>query len=381
MERNEPLCLALGMGAIGKAVSGYAMRRAGVRVIYADIAQTLIDTVNRDGGYWLGTADIYTKTLTKEFITGVSAVHTDAPEAQQAAIEADYMISAVGPKGFRALLPKAAGWLRARAAVTDKPLYYMVFENDHDAMELLRGAVREALGDIPSWLHLAKCSIERMTKVVELPDTGTTAIGETFFPIIADGAAMAGSGIAGRTDVIELADDVEKYYYRKLLTNNLGHAVLGYAGIPKGYTNTLEAMADAEIYTLLRRALEESGRAICAKWGFTAAHMQKHIDTLMLRYANPGLVDALPRLARDPLRKLSPDDRIVLPIRLCYTYGIPAEGLLEVLHRAICFDAPDVEGSDTLRALHASIGEAGILKTVCKADGTFLQDALRLAAT
>ena len=379
MKENEPLCLALGMGAIGKAVSGYAMTRAGVHVVFADIDNAQIQTVNRDGGYWLGTADIYSKQVTKEFITGVEALHAESPGAQKAAVRATYLITAVGPRGFHALLPRVIGWLKARAAVSDAPLYYMVFENDSGAMVQLHEAVDEAFGTCPSWLHLAKCSIERMTKVVNLPDVGTIALGETYIPIIADQTAMTGCGIYDRTDLIEMVDDAQRYYYRKLLTTNLGHAVLSYFGYPKGYRNTLEAMADPEIYELLRETLSESGKTVCKKWGFPEKHIEQLLDTLMLRLANPGLVDDLERLSRDPIRKISPDERIILPIRLCYQYGIEPSGLLKTLHRAIWYTNPNVEGGQELIDLRQSIGEEEILKTVCKAEGQLLKDALRVA--
>lgn len=375
---NQPLCLALGMGAIGRAVSGYAMTRAGIHVTFADVVVEQIKAVNREGGYWIGTADIYTKKLTKEFISNVDALHVDAPEAQEAAIRAEYLISAVGSRGFRALLPKVISWLLVRGAVSTAPLYYMVFENDNEAMELLRDAVLDAFGTCPMWLHLAKCSIERMTKVVELPENGTIAIGENFFPIIADRTSMADCGISERSDILEMVDDVQAFYFRKLLTNNLGHAVLGYAGHPKGYRNTLEAIADPEIYALLRETLSESGRAVCANWGFTEEHMYHHIETLMLRFSNPGLVDDLERLSRDPIRKISPEERIVLPIALCYRYNIQPCGLLQVLHYAISYTNPNVERGQELIDLRQSIGEQGILKTICKAGAHFIEDVLQL---
>ena len=377
MADEQPLCLALGMGAIGKAVSGYAMVKAGVHVTFADIAQAQINAVNQNGGYWLGTADIYAKQATKAFITGVDAVHVETPQAQRAAMEAEYIISAVGPRGFRALLPRVIGWLQERNRNSDRPLYYMVFENDNEALHLLEAEVDRVFHGCPDWLHIAKCSIERMTKVVELEGYGATAIGETFFPIIADEKAMRGCSIYHCADVIEMVEDVQKYYYRKLLTNNLGHAVLGYAGQPRGYANTLEAMADPAVYALLRQTLREAGEVLCAHWGFTREHMEKHIETLMLRFGNPGLIDDLERLTRDPIRKISPEERIVLPIVLAYRYGIEPKGLLRTLACAISYCNRNVERGQELMDLRAQNGDAWILQNICKADGRFLEEALQ----
>lgn len=378
MDSQKTVCLALGMGAIGKAVSGYAMTKAGIHVTYADIATEQIDAVNTAGGYWLGTADIYSKKLTKEFITNVDALHVDSQEVQNVVNNASYMISAVGPKGFRALLHKVSGWLKQRNEVTEEPLYYMVFENDSEAVPLFKEEIVQTFGTWPEWLHVAKCSIERMTKVIQLPDVGAIAVGETFFPIIADGKPMQGSGIYGKSEIVDCVDDINKYYYRKLLTNNLGHAVLGYAGHTKGYKNTVEAIKDPEIYELLKGTLEESAKVVCRKWGFAEEEMKKHIQTLMLRYENPEFADELDRLSRDPFRKISPEERIVFPIKLSYQYGFKPEKLLETLLYAITYSNPNVERGEELIKLRENIGIEEILRTICKAEPEFVQDVMKI---
>ena len=375
---RQERCLALGMGAIGRAVSGYAMTQAGVHVTFADIVQPQIDAVNAAGGYWLETADIYTKQQSRSFISGVRAVHVGSAEAEQEALQADYLISAVGPRGFRALLEQICSWLALRDAPDARPLYCMIFENDGAAVPLLQEAVAQKLGACPAWLHIAKCSIERMSKLTSDPEHGMLAIGETFFPIISSAAAMRGCGIEARSDVLELVDDVGKYYARKLYTNNLGHAVLSYAGTPKGYRNTVEAMADPEIRAWVEGALHESGRALIHRYGFSETQMQKHLETLLLRYENPGLIDDLQRLGRDPLRKISPQERIMQPLDWCGEYGLPRTDLVRTLHAAIHYADRQAENTEPLIRLLAESGEEEILKTVCHADHTLTQEVMKL---
>ena len=373
MRLSSPSCVAFGMGAIGRAVSGYAMTTAGIHVTFADIAVDQIQAVNRDGGYWLATADIYSKETSETFISNVDAMHVESPHLCQRFAEAEYMVCAVGSKGFRALLPRILSLLKERDSLSNDPLYCLIFENDHAAMTILLDAVQETFGSCPPWFHISKCSIERMAKVSTRLNGSSMVIGETFFPIIADCHAMEGCSIYDRADVLELVDDVEMYYFRKLLTNNLGHAVLAYAGTPKGYKTTLEAMSDPDIFALLQKTLAESGRAVCDHWGFSQSHMTSHLETLMLRYSNPGLIDELSRLGRDPIRKLGAEERISYPLRLCYQYQIRPEGLLETLCYAINFEDPSQE----LNQLRKSIGYDGILRTICGATDAFLFNALQ----
>ena len=52
--------------------------------------------------------------------------------------------------------------------------------------------------------------------------------------------------------------DLKAYYYRKLYTNNTGHAVLGYHGYQCGYSTLIQAIGDDAIRRELDNALNET---------------------------------------------------------------------------------------------------------------------------
>lgn len=86
-----------------------------------------------------------------------------------------------------------------------------------------------------------------MTKPVVHNDTEYDIVAEKFIPVIANRSDLENSSISRYPQYFMLVRDVEAYYYRKLFTNNLGHAVISYIGIKKGYKTTCEAMNDKYI--------------------------------------------------------------------------------------------------------------------------------------
>ena len=68
--------------------------------------------------------------------------------------------------------------------------------------------------------------------------------------------------------------------------------------------------------------MEECGMMLEKRHGFSAAQMLDYRNALMDRFRNPYIVDTVTRVAREPIRKLSPDDRIIAPLNYAHQYGI-----------------------------------------------------------
>ena len=86
---------------------------------------------------------------------------------------------------------------------------------------------------------------------------------------------------------------------------------------------------DDELMQIARDAfLNESGAALIKKYAslndelFTEAGFKAYADDLLERMTNPYLDDAVQRAARDPQRKLGPDDRIFGTMQLALDQAI-----------------------------------------------------------
>jgi len=156
---------------------------------------------------------------------------------------------------------------------------------------------------------------------------------------------------------------------RKLFTHNCAHAALGYLGYQRGHEFCYQALADPAIGRLLFEGnpsvLGETGEALIRKHAFDREEHKAHVSDLMERFSNVELRDTCFRVARDPIRKLAPDDRLVGAARLCESQGIHPVSVSIVIGEALAFDSPDDPSSVELQRRIRLEGVESVLRDVC----------------
>jgi len=364
MSKVSESCLAIGAGAIGKSVTGLTFKEMGFDVTFVDVNEEVIRDINRRGGYRIKTARFNMKDTWQE-VTGISACNISSAEAEEKAISTDYICTSVGSTGLKAIIPTLVKWFQKRDNISKKRLYLLFFENEGHCVEIVKRGIIDGMGAVPEWLTMAKASIERMTKVLPSHNGEFDVVGERVFPIFIDKEPMKNSSIAKDTKRIELVDDINAYYYRKLYTNNLGHAALGYVGLYYGYSTAVQTMSDEWVSSIMKKVLDEAGAMLVKTYGFTEKDMQEHITELPTRFWNQGLDDSLLRLARDPIRKLGPNERIIGAMRKCVSEGIEVDGMCKVLCYALRYYREDDKESCELNKLRKEKGIEWILENIC----------------
>ena len=94
---------------------------------------------------------------------------------------------------------------------------------------------------------------------------------------------------------VQLVPDVAAYQLMKKRLLNGGHCALGYVGLLAGHERTDEAMDDPMIRDYLRSLLCEEIAPLLDE--VPGIDLDDYIDTLLERFANPGIGDQLSRLA------------------------------------------------------------------------------------
>ena len=84
-----------------------------------------------------------------------------------------------------------------------------------------------------------------------------------------------------------------------------------------------EAVADPVVAEHVLGALDELGAVVQRKWGFSAESIDEYKQDLCRRGAVAEMRDEILRVVRDPIRKLSPRERLVAPANLAVEYGLP----------------------------------------------------------
>jgi mannitol-1-phosphate 5-dehydrogenase len=81
----------------------------------------------------------------------------------------------------------------------------------------------------------------------------------------------------------------------------------------------------------------------------------------MDRFRNPHLTDEVVRVGRSPIRKISPNDRLIRPALAAHGFGIPVPHLTNAVAAALLFD--NEEDPEAVE-LHQSLQQAGVGATV-----------------
>ena len=334
-----------GAGNIGRGFVAQFLHASGYEVIFADVSEELIGALQAQDSYKVIEVGEDAKT---HIVDGYRAINSKSHEAEviSAIAAADIVTTAVGARILQFVAPVIAKGLAVRAADA-APLVVIACENAINGTDLLavevqkHGAVDRAI--------FANCAIDR---IVPEQHGGLDVTIESFFEWVVDRNPFNGEtpDIYGVTWV----DDLGPFIERKLFTVNTAHAAAAYHGIDRGWVSIREALATPELQAEVRAVLEETKTLLVEKHGFSPDEQQKYIEKTLVRISNPHLPDTCERVGRNPLRKLSRNERFVGPAAQLAERGHTAWDLLNAMGAALRFDVPEDAESAQLQELLAS---------------------------
>jgi mannitol-1-phosphate 5-dehydrogenase len=265
----------------------------------------------------------------------------------------------------------AKGIARRMEAVPARPLDILICENLLDANLLLAEWVSAALPEalrprLAAEVGFVEASIGRMVPVM----TEAMKEGNPLRVFVEPYAELPVDRDAFRAPLPAVPNllpysPFEFYIRRKLYVHNLGHATTAYLGWLEGCSLISDAVRVESIERTARKAMTESSRALSAEFGVPAETLAAHVDDLLFRFHNRRLGDTVARVGRDPMRKLSPGDRLVGAARLCLKHGIQPVGICEGLRAALRFDDPEDPAAVSMQAEIQGKGVEAFLRDHC----------------
>ncbi len=331
-----------GAGNIGRGLLGWLFGRAGWEVVFIDVFPQLVDLINREGEYRV--FEVGAQGRTTQVIKGVRAVDgTDAALAAEAAASAELVCTAVGAGTLeRVALAIAAGLGRGDSEIRN----VLACENADPNSALLLRHVKRLLGEHPRGVGFPETLVDRM-----VPGSGGESLDveveERFdFKVGRQEWAGADPQVPG----LDLVGNLLLYRKRKLWLVNGLHAAAAFLGASAGHQTVAEAVADPPIRdrlneitvtmaTVLSEQLDEWSQAELADYGQFNLH----------RFETTALVDPIRRVARNPLSKLGPAERLVGPAREAAQQGLPTEALCDAVAAGLVLDDPQIPGVDVLQ--------------------------------
>jgi mannitol-1-phosphate 5-dehydrogenase len=310
------------------------------------------------GGYLVRLIDgAHQQEITVDGITALDSRQT-SPVANVIAA-ADLVVISVRPANFATVAPLLARGL----AEAQHPVNVIVCENLPDAGPRMRHLVAK---EIDSKRHgFSGAVVDRAVShrlFPTQPDQPVVLVGDPVDEFAVDIRALVAPlpPIRGLIPV----EDYEAWYRRKLYRYSAGHATAAYLGNLKGYQYVHVAVQDPEIRAVVRAAMAEGQAGLRAVYGGIAGS-SVDLDAMLHRFGNAGLADTVRRVARDPRRKLGPDDRLIGPAQLAIRAGVSPTALAQAAAAALCFWDPEDASSVTLGRWLDHGDVAGVLGKEC----------------
>lgn len=366
MTNTMKKAIQFGAGNIGRGFIGAVLAENGYHVVFADVNETVVGKINEDKEYVVRIMDTE---CTEMKIANISAVDSRSPELVQEIAQAQIVTTAVG----LTILPRIAGALAAGIArrCSDGMKEYLnviACENGLRASTQLKEHVYGHLTDrqkayADEYVGFPDCSVDRIVPPIK-SENPIDVVVEKFYEWNVERASVKGEvpQIAG----MNLADNLIAYVERKLFTLNTGHAITAYLGRLKGHNTIEESISDPEILAVVKAAMQESGEGLVAKYGFDHDAHFAYIDKILGRFRNPHLQDDVTRVGREPLRKLSANDRLIKPTMTARQYGFDTRNLVKGIAAALHYNNPEDPQSVEM---HQVIAEKGLENAIAQFSG------------
>ena len=316
-----------GGGNIGRGFIGMLFSLSGYEVTFVDVADAVVDTLNREGSYPV-------RIVSNEGYEDIDVLHVNAvngnqqEEVAEAIAAADIMATAVGVNVLKFIIPNLAAGIRKRRQTGGKPLNIIICENLMDANKIMEGMLKAELTEEEiAWFDenvgLVEASIGRMVPVqTEAMKAGNPlrVCVERYGFLPVDKAAFKGE-IPEIKNMIPF-EPFDFYIKRKLYVHNMGHATCTYLGLYTYKDYIFESIDDVNIQSIVQNAMMESAFALSKKYQVPIEDLVKHIQDLLARFTNQALKDTCKRVGGDPKRKLSAADRLIGAASLCLECGL-----------------------------------------------------------
>jgi mannitol-1-phosphate 5-dehydrogenase len=355
------IAVHFGAGNIGRGFIGELLNRSGYEVVFVDVNQELVDEINRRKEYTVLFADEDQKTL---LVQGVRALHgQDEDVVARTIAHADLVTTAVGPTVLKVIAPVIRDGILQRIQENQQPLNVIACENMIGASTKLKEYIYEPLSEeerrkADEWIGFPDAAVDRIVPLQKNDDKLLVAV-EPFYEWVVDQTKIVGN--IPRIEGVTYVNDLIPYIERKLFTVNTGHAITAYLGYLYGHSTIEEAIGNPHILEITKKALNETGALLIAKYQFDSQQHQEYINKILKRFQNPHLSDEVTRVGRSPIRKLSPQDRLVRPAVQAFDYDIIPSHLSIGIAAALLFDYPnDPEAME----IQESLKEKGLEKTL-----------------
>lgn len=366
-------CVIFGAGKIARGFVGHLLYLSGIDFVFVEKVDSLCDLINERQEYLV---NILGDSSKNTVVKNARALKFSQKEEIAAAIaNADCVFNSVGGKNLGEIVPFLTAGIKKRAEENPKPLNIITCENWKKPADILRDGIAEIISDnyktfFEENVGITEAVIMRsaIESTPELLAKDPLAVNVQDFWKFPFDASRLKAPMPEKMICLEPIYEFTGFLERKFYTYNAANGTTSFVGAVLGYTYIADAAFDERILALLDGVYKETATALSKKHNFPFDEQWAFTRTSLNKLQDKNIVDYIERNARDPIRKLGPDDRLVGSARLCLEYGVMPENLAIAIACAIHYEQPTDEFAVQLKEMREKHGILYVLENVCKLD-------------
>jgi mannitol-1-phosphate 5-dehydrogenase len=367
------LNVIFGAGKIARGFIGHLLYLNKEDFIFIDKNDELVQLINKNKQY---TINILGAPEKNTIIKNVKALsYSNEKEIIETLSTASTIFTAIGGKNLKEIIPFIVKGLSERfTKKINIPINIITCENWKKPADIIKQGIIESLDKrfldkfnetvgITEAVIL-RSAIEPSEEMLR-KDPLTVNV-QDYWELPIDTSRIKGT--LPNVKEIKLLESFQGFLERKFYTYNAANATVSYLGYLKGYKKIADAAHDPEILKILMGVYDETSRALSKKHSFPLEEQQAFCKTSLSKLQNYVIEDYIERNARDPIRKLGPEDRLIGAARLVMEYGIEPQNLATAIAAAIYYDNPVDPIAIELKKKRETEGVDKILKDICEID-------------
>jgi mannitol-1-phosphate 5-dehydrogenase len=359
----------IGAGRIGRGFVTELLLKNGYEVVFFEASDEMIEKLNSAGSYTihvLGHEELDTK------VENVRAFSINDPDTLAQEWEtADLVFASVGGKNIP-FIGKALGQAFKKLCKDKKVKITNIItcENWIDPSKILKESLLNELDSSEQELFLKNTGVSE--SVVMATGTGSPNSDEQtnemdtwvqnmwYLPVDREKI----TGPLPELKYITFVESFGNLLQQKLYTFNASVALIAFLGRLKGYTYVGDAANDPDIEKILDKEYEEIQKALVNGMGVSEESQKTLAKQAKSKYQDKEIVDALTRVARDPIRKLGPTDRLIGPARLALDAGEKPVSIALAIAAALYYEDENDSSAVKLKEMRESKGIDYILENI-----------------
>lgn len=367
---TEKKAAIFGAGKIARGFIAHLLKLSGFKITFIEKSQELVALLKQRRRYKVHIMGAPEKSICIEGFEVVSSGDTQSVAKRIA--EAGVIFVSIGGPNLPQIVPLlVAGVQLAATAGRTTPLNIILCENYFQPGAWLRQMIVEHLTPkVRDWFQQYVGIVETMVLRSSIEPTEQMRAEDPLSLKAQDMWEMPADNEAFVGPVPPIRGLVPKEKFRasltrKLYTYNAINAVFAYQGYLKGYQLLSDAANDPELIREAEACSREAGEALCKRFGFDPEDQRRFAASAVAKYQKREIVDPIERNARDPIRKLSRNDRLVGPACLALDEGVRPAALSCAIAAGLLYDNANDPAARKIQALIQRAGLAVALRKIC----------------